>query len=344
MHSVRKKVVVGLLFIAATLPTVGRSAESTQGELILDAKNRMVQIHGPVHRIVVLPSDVLEVIRILDATHLVAGVNSSIEETSLFWPDLNTRVKVGHPFEPSLEQIVSIWPDLVLAYGWRPGPGLETKLVPLGIQVLRLDFYRMSTQVREIRDFGRLIGKSAAAEVYATWHADCVAVLEAGLKNRTRNANVYLEGYTDYNTYGPGSGGYEMGIMAGANLISSEDSLSNQEISTEFIVGEDPEIIVKMVSGLNSYDDDTSDALKSVWDNMLQRPGWSRLSAVQSGRVYTIAADIGPGPRGIIGVLYMAKLIYPEVFETIDVEAFHREYLERFQGVSYRGTYVFPEM
>ncbi len=317
-------------------------AKGTVAVEITDARGQPIRIKTPVRRMVVLPSDTLEVIRILGAKERVVGVNNTIAMKPKFWPDLKARATVGQPFVPNFEQIVSLWPDLVLAYGWRPGRELEDKLLPLGIQVVRLDFYKPSTLMREIRDLGRLLGKSPQAEAYASWHNDLVAILKKRLRNQHRRPTVYLEAYADYHASGPGSGGYEMGLLAGGDLIASEFSIANPEISTEFVVSKNPDVIVKMVSHSNAYDNDVPHILEDIRNNLMQRPGWAYMSAVKTGRVYTISSDIGPGPRGIVGVLYLARCFYPDAFANVDIRKIHRQYLERFQGVPYKGAYVFP--
>lgn len=321
-------------------PAITKGMEEVE---ITDARGHAIRVKTPVHRMVVLPSDALEVIRILNAGNRVVGVNNTVTMKPKFWPDLKDRTPIGQPFVPNFEHIVSLWPDLVLAYGWRPGRELEDKLLPLGIQVVRLDFYKPSTLMREIRDLGCLLGKSTQVEAYASWHDDLVAILKKRLRNQHRRPTVYLEAYADYHASGPGSGGYEMGLLAGGDLIASEFSIANPEISTEFIVSKNPDVIVKMVSHSNAYENDGPCMLEEIRDNMMQRPGWAYLSAVKTGRVYTISSDIGPGPRGIVGVLYLARCFYPDAFSDIDIREIHRQYLERFQGIAYKGAYAFPE-
>ncbi|WP_419657477.1 ABC transporter substrate-binding protein [Desulfosarcina variabilis] len=318
-------------------------AKGTVAVEITNAQDQSIRIKTPVRRMAVLPSDTLEVVRILDAADRVVGVNNTIAMKPSFWPDLKTRERIGQPFVPNYEQIVSLWPDLVLAYGWRPGKELEEKLLPLGIQVLRLDFFRPSTLIREIQDLGRLLGKSTRAEAYASWHDDLVTMLKKRLRNQQRRPTVYMEAYADYHASGPGSGGYEMGLLAGGNLIASDFEITNPQISTEFIVSKNPDVIVKMVSHSNAYDNDVPCMLEDVRNNLMQRPGWSYTSAVKTGRVYAISSDVGPGPRGIVGVLYLARCFYPDAFTDIDIRKIHQQYLERFQGIPYKGAYVFPE-
>jgi iron complex transport system substrate-binding protein len=310
---------------------------------ITDARGQVIRVGTPVRRMVVLPSDALEVIRILGAGDRVVGVNNTIAMKPTFWPDFKARAPIGQPFVPNYEQIVSLWPDLVLAYGWRPGKELEDKLLPLGIQVVRLDFYKPSTLLREVRDLGRLLGESTRAETFVSWHDNLVATLKKRLPNQGRRPTVYLEAYADYHASGPGSGGYEMGLLAGGDLIASELTIANPEISTEFIVSKNPDVIVKMVSHSNAYENDVPCLLEEIRNRLMRRPGWTCISAVKTGRVYTLSSDIGPGPRGIVGVFYLARCFYPGAFADVDIREIHRQYLEEFQGVPYQGTYVFPD-
>lgn len=293
-------------------------------------------------KIVVLPSDALEVVRLLGLTGKVTGVNNHILAQPRFWPDLHQRPQVGLPFTPVYEKIFSLWPDLVMAYSKWPGPELEEKLTPLNIRVLRLDFYKLSSLGREVLDFGRLMGREAEASAFIAWLNSCYALLKQRPANQKERPLVYIEGYIDYHASGPGSGGYEMGELAGGNMLASIFTVSNPKISTEFIMDKNPEVIVKLASEMNSYDADETGPLKHIREQIMARPGWSSLRAVQSGRVHVVSSDLGPGPRGIISVLYMASFFYPEAFKDLDITALHREYLERFQKIPYRGCYVYP--
>lgn len=307
---------------------------------VTDALGRSVSIQTPVRRIVVLPSDALEIIRILDAESCVVGVNDSVKDFGEYWPELNKRTSVGHPFIPNYERIVSLSPDLVLAYGWRPGPELEDTLTPLGIQVLRMDFYRMSTLAGEVRDLGRILGKPNQACAYETWYLHWLSFLEKSLKRCGKKPRVYMEGYGEFAALGPTSGGYEMGTRAGGDVVSASFPIQNPSASNEFIMSQDPDMIVKMVSGRGQYSAAVPHLLNEAKNRMISRPGWRSLSAVRQGRLLALSADIGPGPRGIIGVLHMAKMFYPDEFMDLDVGKAHREYMEMFQGVPYQGVYV----
>jgi iron complex transport system substrate-binding protein len=49
----------------------------------------------------------------------------------------------------------------------------------------------------------------------------------------------------------------------------------------------------------------------------------------------------------VIGFAYIAKWLYPDLFEDLDPKALHQEYLTRFLKLDYdldeRGVFVYPE-
>lgn len=59
-----------------------------------------------------------------------------------------------------------------------------------------------------------------------------------------------------------------------------------------------------------------------------------------------MASDIRCGIQGIICIAYWAKWFHPDLFEDLDPEAIHKEYLDRFQRIDYNidegGGFVYP--
>lgn len=105
-------------------------------QTIIDAQGQIRKISGPVHRLVSLNADALEVVRLLDARELVVGINRWVCRNSEFWPELKKRPVAGDWNQPNYKKIVALKPDLILTYGRNPGRELEAKLERLGIRVL----------------------------------------------------------------------------------------------------------------------------------------------------------------------------------------------------------------
>jgi len=312
---------------------------------IKDSGGNFLEVRLPVKRLVVLTSDALEIVRALGAEDLVVGVYSDIADDPLFWPKLKDKPKVGSWKELNYELAVELNPDAVLCYAQRPGRDMEKKLKSFGIQVLRFDFFKLDNLEKEVETLGRILEKEKEAGELTAWYRDNLNHLREMLRNVTSRPNVYIEGDSNYHTAGPGSGGQSMCALAGGHNIASNLSIPYPEVTPEWILMRDPDVIVKVTTRSTCdtcYTMTDDRTLKKMRDSIMARPVWDHIKAVKEGRVYVIANEIWTGPRAIIGISYLVKWFYPDFFKALDPEALHREYLKNFQGIRYQGVYVYP--
>jgi len=307
---------------------------------IMDATGRAIQVRLPVKKIAVLTSDALEVIRAIKAEGLVTGVNSAISKDPLFWPELKDRPSVGSWRDPNYELIAQLSPDMAIGYANRPGPAMEKMLKSLGIQVVRLDFYKMNTLEQEVRTLGRILDREKEAARLIEWYCTHQGLVRERLKYVKDRPRIYIESYSRYHTTGPGSGGNEMCLIAGGANVAGGSSIAYPEVTPEWVVAKNPGCIIKAAALNDAYGRADALRLKAIKDEIMSRPAWNTIQAVQKGKVYVIESSIWTGPRAIIGVMHMAKWFHPHIFEDVDPEEIHREYLERFQSIPYRGAFV----
>lgn len=310
---------------------------------ILDSMGHEVEIALPVKRIVALNSDVLEVLRTLKAQDLVVGVFAEIVREREFWGDLAERPRVGSWFEPDMEAIAALHPNVVIAYSRNPGPELEKKMADFNIPVLRLDFYKIETLERETMVMGRLLGKKKEAQRFCDWHRCQLVKIRKRLEQAKKKPSVYIESYTAYHTVAPGSGGYEMCALAGGDNIASGLSIPYPRVTPEWVVSRNPDVIVKAAAWSGGYVLSEPTHFNRIRGSIMSRPAWRHIKAVATGRVHVMDSAIWAGPRAIIGVAWLARWFYPGLFRDLDPEVLHREYLETFQGVACRGVYVSEE-
>ncbi len=338
-----------VLVVCLTLPWGGQIVHALQKEAtgitekkitIRDATGRTVDVKLPVKRIVVLTSDALEVIRVIKAEQLVKGVNSGIAKDPLFWPGLKDLPSVGSWRNPNYELIAQLDPDMVIGYAHHPGPAMERKLRSLGIQGVRLDFYKMNTLEQEVRTIGQILDREKEAAQLIKWYGTHQGLVRNRLRQIKSRPPVYVESYSKYHTAGPGSGGNEMCLMAGGANVAGNFSIPYPEVTPEWVVAKDPQYIIKAAALSNACGKDNPERLNAIKKEILKRPAWNTIRAVQEGKVYVVESSIWTGPRAIIGILHMAKWFHPPMFEDMDPEAIHRDYLQRFQGIPYRGPFV----
>lgn len=343
----------------------------TQIELIIDGEEkkltledragRVVTINMPVERIIALHYMEASVIRSLDANDYIVGVGDEITKASTFFPELSQLPCVGKTWSPDPEAIISLEPDLVLfnapIFGWG-GPELVEAITPANITVFFSDFSDPPFYTDEVKKLAYILGKTVEGDEFIEWYESYINIIG----NRTRELPEsdkprVFDTYSDWETYGKDEIGSnpineklaligEIQLAGGINIAA--DLPGNWiTVDPEWVINESPDIVILQSwdNAILGYNVDDPSAVEAFRNEFISRDGAEDLDAVKNGEVYIVAGFIRD--RGwFIGVPYMAKLFHPELFEDLDPEAFHQEYLTRFQGLDYdldkHGIFVYP--
>lgn len=316
---------------------------------VTDSYGRQVKVPSPPKRIVSINNNVTEMICALGEIDRIAGVSDSDD----FPPSVKGKEKVGPPFTPSVERILELKPDVVFAYGPSGGPALKRELADkieaMGIPLVYIDAYKPESFSSDVRTLGRILNREEEAERYIALVDKYRKLVEerVGKLKPEERVRVYLEGRTgDYVTYGQKSGGHQRIVMAGGANIAGNEPIPYPRVNAEWVLRQNPQVILKEVMSKRvpiGYGVTETEALKEMREAMMKRAGWDQLDAVKNGRVYLISTDLSASPRDVITLCYMAKWFYPKLFEDIDPSSIHREILEKFHGLQYRGLWVYPE-
>jgi iron complex transport system substrate-binding protein len=337
---------VASLFAASCAP------EREEGALpksitIVDSAGRVVEVPQLLERIAVWDTGVAEVIRALGAEDKIVGIIDSIADPmySDYWPELQDRPTIGSWYEPDYEKVIDVEPQVLFTIVGYPSDA-EEKLEPAGIKVIRLRFSTLGALTGNIKTLGLILGKEKEAEEFANFLGSKVDLVEEKVKEirPEERKKVYFEsGHKDYYTSGPGSSDDELLCTVGAINIFADLGVSGSEIDPEEILVREPDVVIKDTMGVKygGYTATNTRDMEAKRDEMMSRPGWSELKAVKDGQVYIQGGELF-GPKVVINLCYVAKLLYPDRFEALDVEAFHKEYLEKYQGLEFKGIYIYP--
>jgi iron complex transport system substrate-binding protein len=333
---------------------LGKEKEIT----IKDSADRTVTVDKPVERIVVLTYPDAEAIKIVKAEEMVVGVSSDIKRRSTFFPELSKLPSAGVTSNPDLERIIELNPDIVCTGKLKSmGTNLENKL-PETIAVTCWDMGRLEVMTKNIQMLGYILGNTEDAGEFCTFYQeyldemiwDRVSDIPDGDRER-----VYIEYSEDYRAFATGSSGHEICVAAGGvNIAADLPRFSEKpivEVDPEWLIEENPDVIVKTVwgkSGICGYGEDDPEAMRRERERIMSRPGWEGMDVVAENRTYLIDMDLVGSTANFIGATYMAKWLYPDLFEDLYPEAFHQEYLTRFQRLDYdldeNGVFVCPEV
>lgn len=341
---------LSMLLVVASLSIVVFPA----GEIaVVDAAGREVTVSLPLERVVVLASQPAEVIAALGAQEKVIGVTGNhVLRDPITKVAYQGRPAVGEILNPSVEKILELEPQLVISLSAWGGArqaalALADQLEPYGIPVALIDcFPDVESIFRDVATLGKLFGKEARAQEYIAFfqrYLDLIAKRTQGLdpSERTR---VYME----VGEYGVTSWGHRMIVAAGGDDVAADvvETTPSVKISPEWVLERNPQVIVAraMPPRLMGYGVTKNDQVRGKWQEIVSRPGWEGIEAVRTGRVHLLAFEICSAPRAPVGILYMAKWFYPNLFQDMDPGQVHKEFLSQFFGLEeYPGLFVYPE-
>ncbi len=189
---------------------------------LTDLAGQPVPVRVPVRRLVTTNGLVAEVICALGGVDAVVGLSDyALQHHAKLLTELQGKADIGTAMNPSIEKIIDLQPELVIAFHrWMAPPDLEAKLKPAGIPVARLNCYQLSTLPAEIAFIGKILGKEEEAERYQEHFRECLALTTSRLKE-VQPVRAYVEGFADYGTSSRLAPDHEVFALAGMENIAA---------------------------------------------------------------------------------------------------------------------------
>ncbi|MEW5762224.1 MAG: cobalamin-binding protein [Bacillota bacterium] len=272
---------------------------------VTDDIGRKVTLLSPPQRIVSLAPSNTEILFALGLEKHVVGVTDFCN----YPPAARAKEKVGGFADPSLEKIVALKPDLVLAAGINQK--IADRLAKLGIPVLVLAPHDVAGVLKNIELVGRATGRGEKAQEVVeslSTRINAVAARVARIATAARPKVYYEVWYEPLCTAGPGTFIDDVIRLAGGINVAGDAPQQWPQYSLEVLLRKNPDVM------LHSYGHG-SGAAQTVED-IVKRPGWSRLNFVKNRRIYAVDADLitRPGPRLVDAVEAVARALHPELF------------------------------
>jgi len=294
-------VLVILSLLASVAPGCGR--ESLPGAFT-DDFGRVVDIGKPPQRIVSHVPGITEILFALGLEERVAGVSDFCDYPA----EAESKTRVGGFFDPSVEMIVALNPDLVLTNG--EVEYLLPQLEALGITFIVLHPDDINGIMSNIELVGRFTGTEKRARELVEDMEDRIARVTTRVKDVPGVRAFYTFASTDLNnpwTAGPGSFIDSLITLAGGENIAARAQAPWVQFSLEALVAADPEVIVV---------DASHGSALTPEEELRQHPVWREITALKRNRVYTIDGDLvsRAGPRIVQALEKIAGFLHPELF------------------------------
>ena len=174
--------------------------------------------------------------------------------------------------------------------------------------------------VSDIIEVGKIVGKEELAEEIAESYSSVMQKVEDAAKTVEVKPTVYAESYSAWYGQGTDTGmGQMISITGGENIMTDSGS---KKLSDEWVVTQSPKVIIKLVNTMDSPED----ALNEVKN----RRGFDRISAVEEGKVWLIRNDLTYGPRACVAAVAVFTMEHPDVSLGLTAEGVLSEFNERF--------------
>ena len=273
------------------------------GVTIIDDLGRTVYINGIPQRLVSHVPSITETIFALGLGEKVVGVSDYCD----YPEEARLKPSVGNYFNPSIERIVELDPDLVLTDGHSES---IKQLDSLGVTYMVIDPEDIDDIFKDIELLGKVTGTEKKAKELINGMQERISYVIARVEDAPRLKVFYIIDATDPNnpwTAGPGSFVDSLITMAGGENIAAKAQGAWVQFSLEAVAASDPEIIILPVKHGTAF---------TPPEALTEHPVWRQTTAAKEGRIFTIDADLvdRSGPRIVQGLEEIARIIHPELF------------------------------
>ena len=278
-------------------------------------------------RLIALGAPAVELVCALGLTESL--VARSVWDT--FPPAVQTLPAVGDPFQPDVERILSLEPDLILTDG-RFGRMAE-RMKPLGLEVFPVEGYHPSEVIPAIKRLAkRLDCEQKGAELVAELEAlkGFVEGKLAGISSEERPSGIMLTDSRELFCVATESGNTFLEEAGAVNLASG---LGNPFplLSREWLAVQKLDFILVPVK-------ERMDAQREI------QALWKRLGMLllPDCRVVTMEEGLTFGLRSFLGMLKLATELYPTRFEGKDFAEKKAAFMQAFFPGSVHGGQPCP--
>lgn len=264
--------------------------------IVRDEFGREVKVPDLPRRLVCLAPSITDTVYALGRGDDVVGIT----DYTKYPPEAQKKPSVGGVINPSLEKLVALKPDLILAIGDLNNADLIHAIERLGLPVFIVSPRGLHDIYRAIADIGKAIDAEDAGSVLIARLQAREAAVRARVSGKSRPNVFFLLWPDPIMTAGRGAFITELIDVAGGNSITANLPNEWPRLSFESIAAQQPEYLLLVRGAGVSLED-------------LRRQGnWMRLQAVREGKVfYADDAIEFPSPTAFDALEHLAREFHP---------------------------------
>jgi iron complex transport system substrate-binding protein len=289
-----------LIIFVLTLIIASFSCESLAGE-VKDETGRKVTVMSNPQRIISLAPGITETLYALNLGNKIVGVTNFCN-----WPaQVAQKPKIGGFINPSIEKIVALQPDLIIATADGNRKDTVQQLERIGLTVYVINQVDTAGILASILHIGEITSEKEVAVMLVGRLRQRLNNVTAQTRGKIKPRIFFQIGLDPVITSGSGTLINEVIGLAGGINIAGLDTARYPRYSPEGIIAGAPDIVLfAPMSGDREFA-----AVKNFWRKFKEIP------AVKNNRIYPIETDLisRASPRIIDAIETMALIFHPEI-------------------------------
>jgi len=270
---------------------------------VRDDLGREIEFIRKPERIVSLSPSNTEILFALGLGNYIIGVTDHCN-----YPEaVREKLRIGEFVDPDIEKIISLDPDLILAFGFVQKP-IVRLLENRGKKTFWVNPHSIKDIFDSIEKIGRITGAVSETKHLKQMMKERLRSLEEKLKDileRKRPTLFRVMGLDPLGTVGGDSFQTDVFRLAGGKNVFSDIKRDYFEVDEKVLFKRNPEVII--VCG------EDEERLK---ERVREHPVLKNLSSVKRNGIFVISCDLicRPGPRVVEAIERISGYLYPERF------------------------------
>jgi iron complex transport system substrate-binding protein len=264
-----------------------------------DMRGHEVTLPAAPQRIVSLVPSATEAIFSIGGDTRLVGVTQFCD-----WPPAaRLKPRVGGMIHPSLEAIVALRPDLVIATDEGNSQATLEQLRRVGVPIFVVQGHRLSDVMALVARMGELTARSAAVTPIVNRLTQRIRRVAEAVRRYSRPRVLYVLWPDPIIVPGREALVTELIDLAGGSSVTATARGTYPRLSLEAVVEDRPEVIF-----LARHGGERTPTLQAAWDRLGMVP------AIRTGRVHAVDGNLlhRYGPRVVEGLEALARHLHPE--------------------------------
>ena len=270
---------------------------------VIDETGRTVRVPTPVERIVSLAPSLTETLYALGLQDRLVGDTDYCD----YPPEAQKKAKVGGAVNPSMEEIATLHPDLVLVTKGLNRFETVRALDDLKIPSYATDPHTVEEIISSMAKLADVLGAASAGAALAQELEQRLADLQRRISELPARRVLFIVWTEPLITVGKST--FIADAMRKAGGVSIVDAAQDwPQLSLEEVVRLQPEFLVVAAQHVENTPSDL--------EALAVRPGWRSLEAVRNKKFVVISDAVNrPAPRIVSAIEDLARQLHPEAFQ-----------------------------